>query len=130
MRSLLHYVCWGLVVVVVLEGALAALTRAAIATLAGSAIAIATRTGSTVATLTTRTRFSLYIALGLGCQYSHRQTIFAGLLVDLDELDIHLVALFQTARFHVLETLPRDLADVEKSVATRHKFYECTEVED
>ncbi len=46
------------------------------------------------------------VALRLRKERTHRKTIFAALLVDLDELDLHLVALLKTGGSHVGQTLP------------------------
>ena len=116
------------------------LTGTTVAFTTGTAFAtgtIAFTTGATVATgavaFTTRTTFAawfalgLYPAFGLGQEGTHRQAVFAGLGVDLDEFDLYLVAFLQTACSHVLEALPCDLTDMEKTVAVGHKLYECDE---
>ena len=90
-------------------------------------------TAGTVATFAARTALAglrLHIAFGLGKQGTHGEAVFAGLLVDLDEFDSDLVALFEAGSGHVGETLPGDLGDVEEAVAVGHELNECAEVLD
>ena len=42
---------------------------------------------------------------------------------------MHFVAFLQATCFHAFEAVPADFADVEQTVATWHKFNECTEFE-
>ena len=96
------------VVVVVLESARAAVVtaRTSVTISARAAVAVTARTWSAVSAFAARTSLALHVAFGLRCQHAGRQAVFAGLLVDLDQLDSELVALFEAARLHAVETIP------------------------
>ena len=122
------------VAVIVVAGTIVT-SRRAVAVTARSiaaAIAVATIAIAVTATITTRTAVAtlLFVALGLLLQGTHRQAVLAGLLINLNELDCHLVALMQAACLHVGKALPANLADVEQTVTTRHKLNESTKLED
>ena len=68
----------------------------AITAWAAVAITAGTVTVTTGSTFAARSALRLYPTLGLGKKGTHRQTEFAGLLVDLDELDFNLVAFLET----------------------------------
>lgn len=73
--------------------------RSAVATVA----AVTTLTTGTVATGST---LALYVTFGFGLKGTHRQTVLAGLLVDLDQLHLYLVAFLKSGSLHVLEAIP------------------------
>ena len=84
---------------------------------AGTAVAfttgtVTTFTAGTVATLAARAAFAtgsaltLYIAFGLGLKRTHRETVFTGLLVDLDEFHFDCITLVETGSLHVFEAVP------------------------
>ena len=93
------------------------------------------RTGTTLtavttfATLGTGTTLTLYIALGLLEQYATAELELARLLVDVDELDLDLVAFLQTAFFNGLQTLPVDFRNVQQTILAQNniKSIECVE---
>ena len=87
----------------------------AVATVAAFATGtVAFTAGTTLATVTTFATgtvatgcaLALYVSFGFGLEGTHGETIFAGLLVNLDELDFYLVAFLEAGCLHVFETLP------------------------
>lgn len=69
-----------------------------VAVASGSAFAsvMAVHTVASVAARTAWSAFTLYIAFGLGLEGAQRQAVFAGLVIDFDELDFEFVALFDS----------------------------------
>ena len=92
------------------------------------AVVAAIRTGS----IGTRTvaALLLLVAFRLGEEGTVRQAQLAGLLVDLDELHIDLVAFLQARLFHGLVTLPIDLGDVQQTVLVGDDLHEGAEGHD
>ena len=82
-------------------------------------------TVTTLATLRTRTTLALYIALRLFEQHAVRKLILASLRVNLHELNLQLVALFDASLFNSLQTFPVNLRDVQQAVLARHNLYEA-----
>ena len=96
----------------------------------GTTVAITTGTAVTLTAWAAGCALTLDVAFGLGLKRTHRQAELAGLLVDLDQLDLDLVALLEARCLHVFETLPRDLADVEQTVAVWHKLDKRAKIKD
>lgn len=70
-------------------------------------VAVTARTlGATLATRCARTTLGLYPAFRLGLKGAHRQAVFAGLGVDLKQLDREFVSLLDAAGLHVGQAVP------------------------
>ena len=80
------------------QTALLVVVAATVATVATGTAVVAAGTVAvvTAGTFATGSALGLGPAFGLGLKGAHLQTVFAGLLVDFDELDIDLVAFFET----------------------------------
>ena len=86
-------------------------TRAAVAFATGT-VAF---TAGTLSAVATGTGLTLYVAFRFLGQRTHRKAVLAGLLVDLNELYLHDVALLKAGSLHILKAVPGDLADVALS---------------
>jgi hypothetical protein len=59
-------------------------------------------------------------------QYTMRELVLTSLRIDLEQLNLDVVALLDTSLLDCLKTLPVDLADVQQTVLTRHNLYETS----
>ena len=118
------------VVIAVVVAARTTIVAAAWATIVVTTwtVTIAWATVATWAIITTATL--LLITLGLILQSTHREAEFAGLLVNLDELNSHLVALVQATSLHVGKALPAYLADVKQTFLAWHELNKSTKLKD
>ena len=83
---------------------------------------------TTLATLraltTLTTGRTLYVVGRLLDQYTMRELVLTRLRIDLEQLHLDLVALFDTSILNGLEALPVDLRDMEQTILARHDLYE------
>ena len=94
----------------------------------GSAV-ISAAVALPVVTRTSRTAIRLYISLRLLLKSPHGESHLAALLIDFEQLDIHLVADLEHVS-HVLRLLPGYLGHVKKAFLARKYLDECAEVKD
>jgi hypothetical protein len=59
-------------------------------------------------------------------QYTMRELVLTCLRINLQELNLNVVALLDTSLFNGLKALPVDLADVQQTVLTRHNLNEAS----
>ena len=99
------------------------------AVIARSSAVIRATVALPVVTRASLTAFRLYISLRLILESSHGESHLAALLIDFEELDIHLVADLEHGSY-VLCLLPGDLGHVKKAFLAGKYLDECAEVKD